>query len=154
MIREYTEEDIESTIAIWYGASTLAHPFLDSDLVQKIKKDMREIYLPNSKTWVFEENYKVVGFIGMIGNEIGGLFVAPEHHSKGIGTKLVNFVAAFNDDLEVEVFEKNFIGRSFYEKYGFRLMKEFFHEQTGQPVLRLNFKKNKTYQTNRRRFLF
>jgi putative acetyltransferase len=142
MIREYKETDLETVVDIWYRSSTLAHPFLDPDFVEKVKKDMHDIYIPNSKTWVYEENEKILGFIGMIGNEIGGLFVLPDQHSKGIGTKLVNLILEQHDELEVEVFKKNKIGRAFYDKYGFEFMKEYFDESSQNDVLRLKFKKS------------
>ena len=73
----------------------------------------------------------------MIENEIGGLFVLPDNHSKGIGTKLVDFIAKENKVVEVEVFEKNKIGNAFYNKYGFKLIKQYVHEESDNVVLRL-----------------
>ena len=140
MIRKHKEEDLEEIINIWYSASTLAHPFLEATFVEKVKKDMREIYIPNSETWIFEENNSTIGFISMLGNEIGGLFVLPNHHSKGIGTQLVNFVKKLHNELEVEVFEKNLIGRSFYNKYGFKKIRQYTHTESKNEVLRLNYR--------------
>lgn len=142
MIREYNEKDIQTVFNIWDEASTIAHPFLNSAFVEKAKKDMYEIYIPNSKTWVFEEDRKILGFIGMMGNEIGGLFVSPQHQLKGIGSKLVNFISNKFDELEVEVFKKNKTARAFYNKYGFKLINEYVHEETGEGILRLKFTKS------------
>jgi len=141
MIRKHKEADLDSILDVWYQAQNLAHPFLDSAFVEKVKKDMRELYIPNSETWVYEENGRVIGFVGMMGNEIGGLFVLPNHHSKGIGTELVNFILASANELEVEVFKANKIGRAFYDKYGFKVFKEFLEENSGHVVLRMRFKK-------------
>jgi len=139
MIRKYNSTDTNRLIEIWYTASTLAHPFLADDFVAKTKKDMRELYLPNSETWVYEKEGEVIGFISMLGNEIGGLFVFPHHHSQGIGTQLVNYVKELHETLEVEVFENNAIGRPFYDKYGFTLMASHVHQPTQQQVLRMKF---------------
>lgn len=141
MIRKHEEKDLEIILDIWDKASTFAHPFLPASFVEKVKKDMREIYIPNSESWIFEEKGNVVGFIGMMDNEIGGLFVLPEFHSNGIGTQLVNFVLQNFKTLEVEVFEKNKTGRAFYQKYGFVNDKKFKHEESGEEVLRLKFSK-------------
>ena len=92
MIRKHKEQDLEQIINIWYQSSTLAHPFLNSSYVEKVKSDMTNIYIPNSETWVYEIDNTIVGFISMLDNEIGGLFVLPKNHSKGIGTKLVDFI--------------------------------------------------------------
>lgn len=103
----------------------------------KVKMDMREMYIPNSETWVYEENQRIVGFISMMVNEIGGLFVLPQKHSKGIGTKLVDYVSKFHKQLEVEVFKRNSIGRSFYRKYGSEVEFEYIHKPSEEKVLRL-----------------
>ena len=128
---------IEQIMNVWQESSTMAHPFLNPVFVEKVKTDMRTMYIPNSETWVYENDQGIIGFISMMDNEIAGLFVLPQNQSSGVGTKLVNFVSDFNDQLEVEVFDKNEIGRAFYNKYGFKLLKEFMHEESGEKVLRL-----------------
>lgn len=140
IIRKREDRDNDEIMNIWYKASGLAHPFLENDFVKKAKNDLRDIYIPNSETWVYEDNNSVIGFISMLGNEIGGLFVLPNNHFKGIGTQLVNFVKEFHLELEVEVFEKNVIGRAFYEKYGFVLIKRYFHTESKNDILRLYYK--------------
>lgn len=139
MIRKYSEIEIPVLMSIWEQASTLAHPFLDTGFAQKVKKAMTEMYLPDSETWVYVESNEIIGFISMIGNEIGGLFVNPAYHSKGIGTSLVNHMKQFHDELEVEVFEKNEIGKPFYQKYGFKTIKEYIHEESKHKVLRMKY---------------
>ncbi len=141
MIRDYKETDMEDVMAIWFEASALAHPFLEVAFVEKVENDMREMYLPHSKTWVYEEDNEVVGFVSMLDNEIGGLFVKPDEHARGIGTKLVDYVFEGNSQIEVEVFEENRIGRAFYNKYGFEPLKQYRHDESKQSVLRLKYSK-------------
>ena len=143
MIRKHTPDDAATILDIWYQASKLAHPFLDDAFAEQVKTAMRDMYIPNSETWVYEENNTVLGFISMMGNEIGGLFVLPNNQGKGIGTQLVNFIKPSHESLEVEVFDKNSIGRAFYDKYGFKQIHNYFHKESNQDVLRLklNLKK-------------
>ena len=140
MIREYVQEDIDQIIEIWHRSSTVAHPFLDSGFVSKVRNDMRQLYIPNSKTWVYESGNSIVAFISMHDNEIGGLFVLPQYQSKGIGSELVDFVIKGHPVIEVEVFERNVMGRAFYEKYGFKLVKSYYHLNSRNEVLRLALK--------------
>lgn len=42
-------------------------------------------------------------------------------------------------DLELEVFEKNTLGRKFYDQYGFKQIDEKEHEASGEHVLRLKY---------------
>ena len=92
-------------------------------------------YFP--ETWVWEHEGRVVGFIGLLDSEIGGLFVDPEFHGTGIGRALTDHARELKGALEVEVFRKNTIGRRFYDRYGFQPMAESVHEPTGEDVLRL-----------------
>lgn len=137
MIRKHTPEDAPTILDIWYQASSLAHPFLNHTFVEQVKIAMRDMYIPGSETWVYEENNKILGFISMMDNEIGGLFVLPYNQGKGIGSQLVNFIKPFHDSLEVEVFDKNSIGRGFYNKLEFKQIHSYFHEPSNQDVLRL-----------------
>jgi len=141
MIRKYRESDIETILYIWYQASLLAHPFLDAAFLEKEAQNIRDIYMPNTQTWVYEKDQKISGFIAMMGNEVGAIFVHPDFHGQGIGTQLMHYVAQFHAMLEVEVFEKNVIGRAFYDKYGFKLLHEHIHEATGQRLLRMLYTK-------------
>ncbi len=141
MIRKYREIDTEQILDIWFRASTLAHPFLEADFMEKEKVNVREIYIPNTETWVYAEGGFLIGFISMIGNEVGALFVRPEFQGLGIGTGLMDHVAPLHDELEVEVFDKNAIGRAFYDKYGFELLEKHIHEETGHDLLRMRFRK-------------
>ena len=94
MIRKYRTEDIEALIDIWDTADALAHPFLSTEVRDQVRKDMRNIYFPNAETWVLEDNGVPVGFIAMIDTEIGGLFLAPSQHGKGMGRQMVDHVVA------------------------------------------------------------
>jgi len=141
MIRKYIENDIEEILEVWYQASRLAHPFLDADFMGMEKRNIRDIYMPNTSTWVYEKNGLVLGFISMMGNEVGAIFVRPEHHGIGIGKQLMDFVSGFHAEMEVEVFERNKVGRAFYARYGFELIEELMHKETNNKVLRLRYAK-------------
>jgi putative acetyltransferase len=96
-----------------------------------------ELYLPQAETWVSEEDGHVIGFLALLKNEVGALFVDPRFHRLGIGRALMDRARAARGDLEVEVFRENAIGRAFYRRYGFVPIQEKTHEETGFPLLRL-----------------
>lgn len=137
MIREYQNKDLESIMIIWYNAQTKAHPFLAKDFVQKVKMMMKEMFIPNSKIWVYQESGIVLGFIAMMDNEIGGLFVNPTMQSNGIGTSLLKHIQRSYNLLEVEVFDKNKIGKPFYLKHGFKTVHQYLHAESNQKVVRM-----------------
>lgn len=143
MIREYQEKDLEQVLSVWADASKLAHSFLSNEFLASERKSISEIYLPKAETWVFEVDGSVVGFISLLGNEVGGFFVAPKRQGHGIGRALMDHAKQLRGNLEVEVFSANLIGRAFYSKYGFILLEEKRHEQTGFDLLRLGLTSNK-----------
>lgn len=137
MIREYQVTDTDALIAIWEKGNALAHPFLPEAFVAQVAKDMRNIYLPNAETWVLEEDGHAIGFIALIGNEIGGLFLDPKLIGKGFGRTMVDHAFALKGPLRVEVFKDNEVGRPFYEKYGFVFNEEYLHEPSGAVTYRM-----------------
>ncbi len=142
-IRQYSEADLNGVLSSWENASKIAHPFLKEDFQAQVRKDIPELYLPNADTWVVEVDNQVAGFIALIGNEIGAIFLQPEHHGKKIGKLMMDKAQELHGDLEVEVFEKNSIGRKFYSQYGFELIEEKIHEPTGEITLSLKYSANK-----------
>lgn len=145
MIREYEESDIEELLQVWYASSSMAHPFLGLKFMEKEKMNVREIYIPNTKTRVFANEDGLDGFISMMENEVGAIFVRPEKQGQGIGKRLMDFVSQFHDDMEVEVFKDNKTAKAFYEKYGFKLLKEHTHEETTFKLLRMKFSKQNAH---------
>ncbi len=140
VIRGYGDSDIEDVIRVWRCASRIAHPFLTREFMSVEEERIRNVYMPTVQSHVCEDHGQIVGFIAMMGNEIGALFVLPEQHGRGVGSALVDTVRALHETLEVEVFEANTIGRSFYEKYGFELIDRHIHDETGQPSMRLRYR--------------
>ena len=75
MIREFRKDDTAAVVAAWESASAVAHPFLESAFFESERANIVDVYLPAAVTSVYESGDRVVGFISMLGNEIGGLFV-------------------------------------------------------------------------------
>ena len=143
-IRKYQERDLGGVLSSWENDSILAHPFLTSEFIGKERQNIVKVHLPRADTWLAESKGNVVGFIALLGNEVGAIFVEPEYHGNGVGTSLMNRAQEIHGDLEVEVFTENSIGRRFYASYGFVPLAEKIHEETGNKVLRLKFTANKT----------
>ncbi len=156
-VREYTDADLDGVLTAWDAATRLAHPFMDEAFLAQERRNIPDLYLPNAETWVIEQarldqadldqagleqaglnqQGQVIGFIALIGDEIGAVFVLPALHGTGAGRALMDKARAVRRCLEVEVFEANTIGRGFYEKCGFVFVSEQVHEPTGQVLLRL-----------------
>ncbi len=113
MIRKYNTGDFAELLDVWHAAAQIAHPFWTPDLFEQERRDISQKYLPIAETWVFEREGMVVGFISMLGDEVGGIFVAPTLHGQGIGRALMDHARASRNHLELDVYEANEIGRAF-----------------------------------------
>lgn len=140
-IRPYQDHDLSDLLAVWESASKLAHPFLTAEHLQQVRQDIPNVYIPNAETWIVNDGDKLIGFIALIGAEVGALFVDPGVHGRGFGKALMDRASSLRSHLEVEVFKDNAIGRRFYDRYGFEFQHEKIHEETGNMVLRLSYTK-------------
>ncbi len=140
MIRKYEEADSEKIIEVWFAASQVATPFLSDEFLTEERDNIRTMWLPKAETWVFEADDTVVGFISLIGNEVGAIFVHPEFQGHGSGRALMDHAASLRDDLYLDVFKENAVGRRFYDRYGFQFESEHVHEQTGEMQIRLVYR--------------
>lgn len=118
-IRRYIPADRDATLAIWLEASRVGHGFLGEAELQKQKALVRDHYLDASETWLALDGDTPLGFIGLLDAFIGGLFVAPTAHGRGIGRQLVEHAATLKGALEVEVYAANREALGFYARCGF-----------------------------------
>lgn len=138
-LRRLAPADVPGILSVWESASEVAHAFLPAAFRTQEREDIQHRYLPIAETWVVEQHGIVIGFLSLLNNEIGGLFVHAEFHGTGAGTVLMEKAKQLHPVLEVEVFEKNLIGRKFYAKCGFRERSSRIHLETGNRLLCLRF---------------
>lgn len=144
MLRQFTDEDLNELLDVWYRASLVAHPFLSEEFLQVERRQIAEHWLPMAETTVFEDEGRVVGFLALIGSEVGAIFVDPDCQGRGVGRALMDSARDRRPFLELNVFEANSIGRRFYDAYGFEFVDRHMHDASGQPELRLRFEQGRS----------
>jgi len=137
VIRTYEAHDLEEVLEVWYQASMIGHPFLTETFLERERDEISRHWMKIAETHVYEGEGHVVGFIALIGNEVGALFVHPTFQRRGIGKALMDHVRASRPYLELDVFEANQIGRGFYDAYGFHIIDSHMNETAGLAELRL-----------------
>jgi putative acetyltransferase len=138
VIRAYRPADLEAMLRVWYEASIIAHDFLPAEFFEAERERIPSLYVPIAETWVAEVQDQLVGFIALLGENVGGLFVDPAHQGRGIGRRLLDHARDLRrGHLTVEVFAANPRALAFYERYGFVLRSRHIDDETEQPVLRL-----------------
>ncbi|GAB1479471.1 GNAT family N-acetyltransferase [Paracoccaceae bacterium] len=111
--------DLDRCTAIWRAASEAGHPFLDAATLDADAVVVRDNYMRAAEITVAEQAGAVVGFIALLGNLVGGLFVDPAAHRSGAGRALICDALRRRGRLEVEVYEANAGARAFYAACGF-----------------------------------
>lgn len=100
-LRAYGPDDREACLDVWQSATRVGHPFLGREVLARQRGLVGEVYLPQARTIAAELDGAIVGFIGLIGAFIGGLFVAALAHGRGIGRRLVLHAAEREGELAV-----------------------------------------------------
>ncbi|MEE8517299.1 MAG: GNAT family N-acetyltransferase, partial [Alphaproteobacteria bacterium] len=103
--RLYRPSDEDAVISVWRAASEIAHHFLTDAFFADEERRIREIYLLNAETWVFEQQAAIVGFVALVGDEVGGLFVHPKSQRLGIGTALMDLAVNRRGEIFLDVFK-------------------------------------------------
>jgi putative acetyltransferase len=138
-VRPYRSTDEEAVIRVWSRAASIAHPFVEDEGTGWRADQMREVYLIQADNWVAQTGKgRIVGLLGLLGTEIGGLFVDPSAQGTGVGRLLVEHAAQLHGDLTVEVYELNERAHRFYEHMGFVPIGQRVEDDTGLTLLRLH----------------
>lgn len=132
MIRKNKNEDINRIVEIWLEASYKAHDFIDKSYWQSNADQMRDLYIPNSETYVFIEKGIICGFFSLADSTLAAIFVDPEYQGKGIGSQLLSKAKSIRSKLELAVYKENTISHRFYKNKGFKDVREQVDKNTGK----------------------
>lgn len=141
MIRLLRSQDLEAAVSIWFDASIKAHSFIEESFWASQKENMRDIYLPNSESWVYEEKGQILGFISYYEGTIPAIFVDPNSQSHGIGTKLLDMLKNKYSDLSLTVYTQNDKTHRFYLRHGFHDVGQCQCTHTGQGQIEMSWSK-------------
>ncbi|MEI5995370.1 N-acetyltransferase [Candidatus Enterococcus mansonii] len=129
-ITHLTSEELDRLLNIWLEATIEAHPFIEKNYWLDNQSLLKE-QLPQAELYVYMKDGKIVAFLGMIETYIAGLFVHTDYQNQGIGQQLLAEVKKDHKQLSLSVYVKNQRALHFYQKQGFRFVKENVDE-TGE----------------------
>lgn len=133
-IRVMKEEDIDTIMDIWIQENISAHNFID-EKYWKTNKDKVQNQILKSKTFVYEDENEIKGFIGLSGNYIEGLFVKSQYQRRGIGKELLKHCKEIFWSLILKVYSENEAAVNFYEKNAFFQRDKMDNAETGKTEL-------------------
>ena len=140
MIRKFENTDIDAVMRIWQNENIKTHNFIPKEYWESNYEYVKKL-LPNSEIYVYIENDKIEGFIGINEDYIEGIFVNSNYQNKGIGTALLNKAKEAKEELTLNVYEKNRKAIKFYEKNGFKIVKEAVDKETNEKEFRMIWNK-------------
>ncbi|MEN7549550.1 N-acetyltransferase [Rapidithrix thailandica] len=141
MIRKLENRDINEVLSIWLEASFIAHHFIPKHFWESQVEPMKNLYIPHSETWVYEENEKILGFVSLNKGELAAIFIDPSQQKKGIGKALLTQARSLREKLTLKVFKENTAAKAFYLKQGFVVTSEQTDPMTGHPELVMTWEK-------------
>lgn len=120
-IRPRLAADHAVLLDIWHRAVLATHDFLSAEDVQRLHRQVDELYLPAVAVHVWTDaGGQVRGFIGLGDRHVEMLFVDPDCRGQGVGSKLLDDARRRLGPLTVDVNEQNPAAHGFYRQYGFR----------------------------------
>ena len=133
MIRSMEPGDLEAVAAIWLAANQEAHAFLPTSYWTSRLAEVKDA-MAQAEVWAFADEGRpgILGFIGLQGDYIAGLFVRREARSRGVGRQLLDHVKTGRAELKLQVYVNNPRAEAFYRREGFRCAGEGVDPETGQ----------------------
>ena len=122
---------MDRVAGIWLDANLKAHRFISPQYWKGNFETVKKM-LPQAEVYVYENDREIWGFIGLDGEYIEGIFVSGEMQSRGIGKRLLDFVKTKKTELRLNVYQKNTGAIRFYQREGFKILREGIDEATGE----------------------
>ncbi|MDE6474090.1 MAG: GNAT family N-acetyltransferase [Clostridia bacterium] len=123
--------EIDEIMQIWKSENIRAHNFISADYWESNYCAVKSA-LPQAGIYVYVCKGEIMGFIGLNGNYIEGIFVKADCQCKGIGKALLNKVKETRSDLNLSVYKKNLNAVTFYLKNAFAVVSEGIDDNTNE----------------------
>ena len=131
MIRHLNETDLTEILSVWLNTNLQAHSFIPAEY-WKENYDIVKQMLPQAEVYVYEQNGHIAGFIGLMEQEIAGIFVTDTFQSKGVGKRLLDYVKKRKSCLTLHAYRKNQRAVQFYLREQFYIQSQETDSSTGE----------------------
>ena len=131
MVRPFVPGDLNALLEIWLEANCQAHDFIPASYWRGQREEVGRA-LPQAEVYVWAAESGPLGFLGLVGEYVAGLFVRPGAQSRGIGRALLCRAKEEHPRLELSVYQKNTRAAAFYCREGFSVLEEKTDKATGE----------------------
>jgi len=140
MIRRMRVSELDEIGDIWLQSNLEAHNFIDKnywlDNLIPVKEQFKK-----ADIFVYTENEKVLGFVGLQDNYIAGIFVKSEFRSHSIGRQLLDYLKNNYSNLSLDVYDKNSRAVKFYQTNDFGIVSTDIDRDSNEKEYRMSWSK-------------
>ncbi|WP_318767353.1 GNAT family N-acetyltransferase [Lactiplantibacillus carotarum] len=140
LLQHPTGEQLDQLMAIWLAGNLAAHPFIKPDYWYQQAPAVR-LALPKARLIVATLAENIVGFIGLQGHYIAGIFVQQNAQQRGVGTALLTAAKAQTHKLQLSVYVANRPAVAFYHHSGFHVHEQRIDKATRQPEYTMRWRR-------------
>ena len=131
-------------LAVWERSVRATHTFLTAEEIARINE-----YVPSALAQVpvlvaLTDHGVPAAFMGLAGDKLEMLFVAPESRGQGLGRRLIRYGMDRHALREVSVNEQNPQAVGFYEHMGFQTYRRTERDEQGGPYPLLYMRRGRT----------
>lgn len=117
------ENEYSTLVEIWERSIGTTHNFLPVEYIQELKETLIPKVFPKLKLLCAKnDNDIILGFIGILGDNVEMLFVDDTAQGQGIGAQLLNYAINEMEVTKVDVYEQNTPCVEFYQHLGFEII--------------------------------
>ncbi len=132
--------ELNQIMQIWLTSNLEAHDFIEPSYWSNAVDDVRT-QIASANVYIVKKDNAIVGFTGLVGNYIAGIFVAHKYRCSGIGKAIVMALKEDHSELDLGVFVKNIAAIKFYQANNFTIIAKSFDAETGEQELHMKWSK-------------
>jgi len=133
-IDKIEESEYPEVVDVWEASVRATHHFLKAEDIEYFRSLILNEYLKAvDLKCVRDSKRKIVGFLGVVEQNIEMLFIHPKILGKGIGKILLKYALEELNVTKVDVNEDNEQAVGFYEHFGFKTITRSELDGSGKP---------------------
>ncbi len=133
MIKIFTENQMDELMDFWLDNIKKTNDFVGAKYWEDLSANFRENYLPESETYIYEDEGKIAAFISIIEDgAIVSFFVGQPWRNQGIGKQLLDLAKSKYKILDISIYKKNQGAIEYFANRGFKVLYEQNDVNTGE----------------------
>jgi len=131
-IRPLRPEDLDAVMQIWLEGNLSANSFIPHSYWLSNKSRVRQ-ELSEAEVYVAQEDFRVLGFLRLEGNEIRDMFVQKDLRNRNVGKALLDYAKSIRHELELHIYKQNERAIRFYKREDMSVIHQGMDFEIGRP---------------------